>query len=216
MIRWITFGSILAFLVAAPPTHVLAQFNPYTNGPNPYGPSTDLRVRRAQREQAVVYAGPVARDLIDMHGDEAVAAIFACSRPVAAKLASFHASGELGKLPRPRGLLLVIAQPRPGDDVALWAIAHAHELRDGNSFNAFLLHPLHYALGLKRLEAGAAELRTRRLNQVAIQQPPVAAPHVPPAPPPPSAEEKLAVVVVAGLLVTVGIVLWRRRQSAIC
>jgi hypothetical protein len=222
MIRWITFGSVLAFLMGAPPVNVLAQFNPYTNRPGPYGSGADLGVRRAQREHAVAYAGPVARDLIDTHGDEAVAAIFACSRSVAAKLASFHASGELGKLPRPRSLLLVIAQPRPGDDVALWAIAHVHELRDVDRFNAFLLHPLHYALGLKQLEAGAAEVRTRRLNQVAFQQPPVAAPHVPPAPPaaalqvppappPLSAEEKLAVAVVAGLMVTVGFVLWRRR-----
>ena len=168
MIRWITLGSVLCFLMAASPADLFAQFNPYGNRSNPYGPDADPRVRRAYREKAVATVGPNARDFVETQGDEAVAAIFACSRPVAVKLAEFHASGEMGKLPRPRDLLRVIAQPRHGDDVALWAIHHAGELTDTDSFDAYLISPLDYALGLKQLAAGAAEARARRLNQAAM------------------------------------------------
>ena len=127
--------------MAASPADLFGQFNPYGNRSNPYAPGADPRVRRAYREQAVAVVGPIARDFVETHGEEAVAAIFACSRPVAVKLAEFHASGELGKLPRPRDLLRVIAQPRHGDDVALWAIHHARELTDMDSFDAYLHQP---------------------------------------------------------------------------
>jgi hypothetical protein len=218
MIRLITFGGVLVFLTAASPVKLLAQFNPYVSRPNPYpyGPGADPRVRRAYREQAVAYVGPIARDLVETHGDEAVAAIFACSKATAVKLASFHASGELGMLPRPRDLLFVIAQPHHADDVALWAIAHARELREVDSFNAYLLHPLHYAMGLKPLEAGAAEARARRLNQAAMLPPP-AAPPAPPPVPPLSADAKLAIAGGAGLITIIGFLWWRRRRkAAIC
>ena len=169
MIRRVTWGSVLCLLVAASPADLFAQFNPYGNWSNPYGSGADPRVRRAYREQAVAKVGPIARDFVETQGDEAVAAIFACSRPVAVRLAEFHASGEMGKLLRPRDLLRVIAQPRHGDDVALWAIAHAGELADTDSFDAYLLSPLDYALGLKQLATGAADARARRLNQVAMK-----------------------------------------------
>ena len=106
MIRWIAFGSVLCLIMAASPAGLFAQANPYGNISNPYRPGADPRVRRAYREKAVAaVGGPHARDFVETHGDEAVAAIFACSKPVALKLAEFHASGELGKLPRPRDLL---------------------------------------------------------------------------------------------------------------
>jgi len=209
MIRWVTFCGVLCFVLAAvPAADLFAQSNPYANRSNPYAPGAesgvDPRVRRAYREKAVATVGPNARDFVETQGDEAVAAIFACSRPVAVKLAEFHASGEMGKLPRPRDLLRVIAQPRHGDDVALWAIHHAGELADTDSFDAYLLSPLDYALGLKQLEAGAAEARARRLNQAAMAM----APQL-------SADEKLVLVGGIGFLVIVGLLLWRRRQARV-
>jgi hypothetical protein len=205
MIRWFTLGSFVCFLMAAGPTDLFAQFNPYGNRANPYAPSgndgADPRIRRAHREQAVAAVGPGARDFVETQGDEAVAAIFACSKPVAVKLAEFHACGELGKLPRPRDLLRVIAQPRHGDDVAVWAICHARELADTDSFDAFLFNPLEYALGLKQLATGAAEARARRLNQAAMTTPqPV--------------DERLVIGGGLCLLVVVVLVLFRRRQAS--
>src|SRR5438067_275801 len=129
MIRWVSFGSVLCVLMAALPAELFGQFNPYVRS-NPYGEGADPRVRRAYRERAVAIAGPNARDFVETQGDEAVAAILACSKAVTMKLAEFYASGEMGKLPRPRDLLRVIAQRRHGDDVALWAIHHARELTD--------------------------------------------------------------------------------------
>ena len=38
MIRWVTLGSVLCFLMAASPADLFAQFNPYGNRSNPYGP----------------------------------------------------------------------------------------------------------------------------------------------------------------------------------
>ena len=183
-----------------------AQFNPYGNRANPYGWGTDPRVRRAHREQAVAAVGPCARDFVETQGDEAVAAIFACSRPVAVKLVEFYASGKMAKLPSPRALLAVIAQPRHRDDVALWAIYHAGELVDTDSFDAYLMSPLEYALGLKQLAAGAAEARARRLHQAAMTKTPSAGL---------SANEKLGIVVGVGLVLG-GFLIWRRKRSGIC
>jgi hypothetical protein len=206
MIRWITLGSVMCFLVAAP-ADLFGQFNPYGNRFDPYAPGADPRMRRANRERAVATVGPIARDFVETLGDEAVAAIFACSRPVAVKLAEFHSSGEIGKLPRPRDLLFVIAEPGHGDDVALWAIHHAGELADVDSFDAYLISPLEYALGLKQLETGAAEVRARHRNQAAMATTPWAAL---------SADQRLAIAGGAGLLIMVGLLLWRRRKSSMC
>jgi hypothetical protein len=208
MIRWIIFGSVLCFLAAASPADLCAQFNPNANRVNPYGWGLDPRVRRANREMAVAIVGPGARDFVETQGDEAVAAIFACSKPVAVKLAQFHASGELGKLIRPRDLLRVIAQPGHGNDVALWAIHHAGELTDTDCFDAYLMSPLEYALGLKPLEAGAAEARARRLNQV------VNAP--PPGPPPLSDGQKLGIAGIFCVLFVIGVLWWRGKQASVC
>jgi hypothetical protein len=205
MIRWATFGCVLCFLMAAQPADLFGQVNPFGNRSN-YETSTDPRARRAYRERAVATVGPVAREFVETQGDEAVAAIFACSRPVAVKLAEFYACGDLGKLPRPRDLLRVIAQPGHGNDVALWAIQHAGELTDTDAFDAYLLTPLDYALGLKDLAAGAAEARARRLSQAAMATAPAAAPL--------SAGEKLAFAGVVGSLVIGGYLLWRRKQAS--
>ncbi len=95
-----------------------------------------------------------------LYGDEACAAVFACSLPVAQKLAEFHASGKLDKLPRTRQLLTVIGQH--GDEVASFVLQHASELEDPVSMDAFLESPLEIALRLKPLEVAAGEVRTRR------------------------------------------------------
>jgi hypothetical protein len=142
MIRCVTCGSALCLLLAAPPANLDAQFNPYGNWPTPYQSNADPRVRRANREKAVAAVGPIARGLVETH-DEAVNALLACSKPVAVKLAEFHASGEMSKLPRPGALLRIIATVvGNGDDVAVWAINHARELGDIDHFDAYLLTPL--------------------------------------------------------------------------
>jgi hypothetical protein len=205
MIRWITFGSVLCVLMA-PPADLFGQFNPGGSRFDPYAPGLDPRVRRAWREKAVAAVGPKARNFVETQGDEAVAAILACSRPVAVKLVEFYSSGELGKLPWPRALLGVIAQPRHGDDVALWAINHAGELSDSDSFDAYVSSPLEYALGLKQLATGAAEVRARRLRPAARTRMPWASL---------SADERLGIAVVAGLVIA-GFLIWRRRNSGIC
>jgi hypothetical protein len=153
MHRYVIFCSAWYLLMVVPSASLFAQLK-----------SDDPRTRRANREKAVAMTGPIAREFVETYGDEAVAAIFACSKAVAVKLAEFHASGELGKLPRPLDLLRAIANPRLSDDVANWAILHAGELHDTDSFDAYLASPLEYALGLKQLKAGAAEARAKRLN----------------------------------------------------
>jgi hypothetical protein len=205
MIRFVTSVSVLWFFMAASPAELFAQFNPYGNRSNPYAPGADPRVRRAYRERAVATVGPEAREFVETQGDEAVAAIFACSKPAAVKLAEFYASGEMGKFPRPRDWLRVIAQPGYGDDVALWAIAHAGELTDTDSFDAYLLSPMEYALGLKQLAAGAADARARRLSQAAMTT--TAGAMTP--------EAQMGGLVVLGFLVIIGFLLWRRKKSAL-
>ena len=108
--------------------------------------------RRQLRERAVLHAGPAARGLVESpYGDEGALALLMCSPNTAAQLAAFHAAGNLGRLHRPRDLLLVIAQPNCRDGMALWVIGHAAELVDPDCCNAFLKAPFEYALGLKSL-----------------------------------------------------------------
>ena len=78
------------------------------------------------------------------------------------------------------------------------------ELGDIDCFDAYLLTPLDYALGLKQLETGAAEARARRLNQAAITTPAVSL----------TDDQKLAIGVGGGFLFIIVLVLWRRKQSA--
>ena len=159
---------------------------------------------RARREQAVAKAGPIARDFVETQGDEAVAAIFACSKPVAEKLAEFHATGGLGKLPRPDDLLRAIAQPGNGDDVALWAIRHANVLEDTDGFEAYVRARWSTRCGLKQLAAGAAEARARRLNGLAGGPPQATAA--------PQITQQELILVSCGCLVLVALWIWRRRQ----
>ena len=166
--------------------------------------AADPRARRARREQAVAKAGPVARDFVETDGDEAVAAIFACSNEAATKLAEFYASGGLNNLPRPNALLRAIAEPGNGDDVALWAIRHASELEDTDAFDAYVQSPLEYTLGLKQLAAGAAEARAHRLNALAAG--------LPPTPATPAVNQQELILVCCGCLVLIALCVWRWRQ----
>jgi hypothetical protein len=121
------------------------------------------RLRRANREKAVAKVGSESREFVETYGEDAVAAIFACSPQVGMKLVECHASGALAKLPSPCDLLRLIANPRHRDDVALWAVQHASELTDPDSFDAYLARPLEYALSLKPLKQGAAEVMATRI-----------------------------------------------------
>jgi LPXTG-motif cell wall-anchored protein len=114
----------------------------------------------------------------------------------------------MAKLARPRDLLCIIAQPRHGDDVAVWAMQHARELQDTDSFDAFLVSPLEYALGLKQLTTGAAEAKTRRLNRNALAKRPTLTSL--------SADQKQVIFGIAGFLLLVGLALWLRKRSLIC
>jgi hypothetical protein len=208
MNRWVTFGSVLWLFVAAPPADLFAEVNPAGNRYRfSYPPGADPRERRVYRERAVAKVGREARDFVETQGDEAVAAIFRCSKPVAVNLAGFHASGEMAKLPRPRDLLRVIGERGHGDDVALWAIAHARELIDADSFEAYLNSPLEYALGLKQMAAGAAEARANRLTQAAMATTPAAMPL--------PANETLAIAGSIAFFVILGLLVWRRKRASI-
>ncbi len=198
MIR-ITFLSVLCFLMASP-ADLFAQVQPYRNPFYPYASSADPRYRRHLREEAVDMVGPEAREFVESEGDEAAAAIRACSKPVGMMLAAFYSSGEMSKLPRPRALLSVIAQPDNGSTVAFFAIRHAGELNDSDKFDAFLLEPLEYSLGLKQLATGAAEVQARRRNPATIIRTFWAGL---------SDHEKMGTAAVAGLVI-VGFVVWRR------
>ncbi len=139
---------------------LLGQFNPH---------APDPRLRRAIREQAVVWAGPKSRELVET-GDEAALALLACSPSGARNLVQFHASGALGELPRPPDLLRVVSMT--GDEALFFAIQHTEELRDKDMFDAYLFAPLDYALGLKKLDQGAAEVRAGKLAYFEARSPP--------------------------------------------
>lgn len=206
MLRFTTLIGVLCITAATSPADLFAQFGNDVLGADP-------RIRRAWRERAVAKVGPIARDLVETHGDEAVAALFACSRPVAVKLAQFHASGNLNRLPRPADLLLAIARPGCGDDVAVWAIGHAVELADRDAFDAYVISPLEYAMGLKPLAVGAAEMRAWRLQQIGRPMQP-AAPFLSNGWENMAPEARLCITVGALLIGVVAIVIWRRRRAA--
>lgn len=166
MKRW--REAVAASMVLALAPLLLAQFNPYA----PFVPvDTDPRARRALRERAVAYAGVESREFVETLGDPAVAALFACSQAGARKLVEFHNAGRLARLPRPADLLRVIAQPGHGDDVVIYALQAENELTDVDHFDAYLLNPLEYAYGLRRLSEGAVEARARRLSAQAAAAP---------------------------------------------
>ncbi len=156
---------LVVFLVVfllTPSLHGQAARPPARADPPAVTHPPDPREQRAAREQAVAVVGEAGREFVERYGDDAVAAISVCSQPVAVRLVEFHAAGGLAKLPRPRTLLRVIGTPGHGDEVASWAMAHAGELASADAFDAYVLDPLSYALALKTLEDGAAEVREHR------------------------------------------------------
>jgi|SRR5579884_1563275 len=152
--------------------------------------------RRAIREQAVAYAGPQARAFVETD-DVASLALLAVSPSGAQKLVEFHSSGGLGKLPRPPDLLRCIAAY--GDDMLLFIIRHAKELEEPNVCDAFLLSPAEYALGLKPLEQGAAEVKAAKLSYYAAAQN--------------RGWNSKHLALFAGIAAIAGLVIWRRRRK---
>lgn len=175
--------SIILALIVLPHGQVYGQGNPYQ--------------RRALREQAVAYAGPQARAFVET-GDEVALALLACTPSGAQKLVQFHASGALGKLPRPPDLLRAIAMY--GDDVLLFTIQHAKELEEPSACDAFLLSPAECALGLKSLEQGAAEVKAAKLSYYAAAQG--------------RQWNSKHIALLAGIAAIAGLVIWRRRRKA--
>lgn len=175
--------------------HLAAQAKPDAA---PVKQSNDPYERRALRERAVTHLDTeAARGFVEtLYGDEACLAVFACSLPVARKLAEFHASGKLDKLPRTRQLLRVIGQH--GDDVAEFVLLHANELEEPASMDAFLDHPLEIALRLKPLDVAAGEIRARRQ-------------YVPPRAR--IGDEWHALGIVVGMGVITALVIWRIRRA---
>jgi hypothetical protein len=208
MIHSVSIGCTLWVLLAVASADARGQPRSPAKRPNPYAPDADPHVRRANRERAVALVGPGARDFVETYGEDAVAAIFACSKRIRAMLTGFYASGGLDSLPRPRDLLRAIGQPRHGDDVAIWVMCHADELADKDCIDAFLASPLEYTLGLKPLETGAAEVRALRANQVQMPAWPSLGSL--------SGDDRRALAGGIGLVVIFGLVLWRRRRSSVC
>jgi hypothetical protein len=143
--RW--WSSALLLVVLAPGPPAWAQAAAYQE--------------RIWRDQAVAAVGPIARDMVESHGSVSCRALFACSRPMAINLCQFHNCGGLARLPRPDGVLRAIALH---GDVAAWYVMQHPELQDMDNCDAFCLAPADYALNIRPLEAGAAEVRARRLN----------------------------------------------------
>jgi hypothetical protein len=123
------------------------------------------RARRAARERAVAKLGEEARPFIEEYGEAAVAAIENLTPEAGKKLAGFHKSGGLGRMPSPTELLRCLAdRDKGGDEVALWVIARHAELEDPDAWEAFSRCPLEYVLGLKNLRHEATRVRSNRLT----------------------------------------------------
>ena len=199
MIRRSCCIGLLTLIMSASSADLLAQSS-----------SSDPRTRRAYRERAVAIVGPEGRDFIETFGEDAVAATFAVSKPVALQLARFSNSGKLGKLPRPGDLLRLIAKPRHGDDVARYAMLHSDELVDVDNFNTFLARPLDYAMELRDLETGAAASRANRLD-----------PEEPPTKPWVAKvssvmnDDTLGMTACAAFVILLAFALWRRKRASI-
>src|SRR6266851_8059160 len=115
--RWKLVCFLLLFLLPASlHGQAVRQRPPYQPGPPAAAQTADPRLQRAAREKAVAIVGTKGRDFVESYGQDAVAAIFACSRPAAVRLVEFHASGGLAKLPRPRELLRAIGKPNHGTE----------------------------------------------------------------------------------------------------
>jgi len=140
-----------------------APFNPF--------PRDNTRQLRAAREMCVARVGQVCRKLVEERGECAVAALRNCTLAMGRKLSEFHNSGALGKVYRPELLLSTIGRKGHGDDVALFAMEHGEQLADPDAFAAYCGDPLVYALGIRELAEGAAEVRAARLNPHGNAQP---------------------------------------------
>jgi hypothetical protein len=178
------------------PSMAIGQFNPYATQQN-----YDARWRRALIERAVMWSGGQARALVEAHPDSAPIALLGCSRHVARKLSEFHASGGLARLPNPSQLLNTIAQAGAGDDVARWAMQHESELMDQDCFEAYCSDPLIFALNLKPLAEGGAEIRANRLSAQAAMQPATTWT---------TDRRTLAIIAAVGIL---GFLIWRWRRN---
>jgi len=153
---WLIILLVIFFILR--PAVATAQYGLYRQWQNsPNRP----RAQREFRERAVAFAGPESRAFVESC-DEAACAIYFCTQIGAWRLVEFHNSGELVRLPRARDALRAIAQPGGGDDVVFFIVAHTEELKDTDCFDAFVSDPLTYSYGLKRLDAGAEEMHTRR------------------------------------------------------
>lgn len=71
----------------------------FGQGFNPYTPQSDPRAMRARREQAVTHVGSdqIARKIVEEFGEDAVAALLACSPETAKRLAQWHNNGDLNR-----------------------------------------------------------------------------------------------------------------------
>ena len=79
--------SVLLMLLVLQPSSLLGQSGHRRPPTGPYAPEVkpppDPRELRAARERAVATVGPGGRDFVETYGEDAVAAIFACSQPAA-------------------------------------------------------------------------------------------------------------------------------------
>lgn len=157
----------------------------------------DAKGKRAARERAVAKIGPTGRAFVETYGEDAVAAIFKCSAATGRKLAEFHDAGALAKLRSPSLVLLAIA--RDGDPVAAFAMEHAKELADPESSDAFLFDPMTYAMRIRTLAAGV-EGQRRYLEFARGRQEKA------------DRDDKATKAVVAGVVLLVGLLVWRARR----
>jgi hypothetical protein len=165
-------------------------------------PAMTPRDRRFVREQAVAYAGPYSRTLVESEiGDVAAFALLRCSQNGAAVLASFYASGGLVQLPRAKDLLVVIAQPDGGDPVCKYIIQHANELMDPDCCNAFLATPLDFVWGWKQLPVPAEKSRAQCIPSPWLSSPSMVFGY-----------ERRSVAWTVGLVGVVVLVMWRRQR----
>ena len=162
-------------------------------------PVVDPRTRRANREKAVAIVGSKGATSWKLR----VTRRSPPSSPARSRWrkswSRFGISGGWPNFPG-RENCFASSPSRATARRCLWAIDHADELGDADSFYAYLLGP-DYALGLKQLAAGAAEPHARRSHQTEVT-----------ATRPPG--QGLTMLVGVGLLSFVGIVLWRHRQSS--
>jgi hypothetical protein len=192
----------------------------------------DPQSRRLQRDWAFEYAGssPEARAFVEdeVYGDDAAKTLLLISKPIARKLVAFHASGRLTKLPRPQAFFTTVSRNNHRDEIVLFTVKFAEELSEPDCFQAFLERPLEYALYLRKLSSGAAEVRARRTatasfnTSVELCSSQTSTPDLS-APSPNSSEIKTdypqlpafndrALAGTAGLVLFVLLLIWRRRS----